>query len=153
MERVPIYQLSSEDPIWGSLRLDYPGFDDWLQKSKREHRMAWVVWGPDREAVAGLCLMKPETGPEFGMEGKLLKLSSFKVSERHRGFRYGELLMKAAFNSGYDEGFDWIYVTAFPKQAELISMFENFGFDEWPERKTNGELVLRKPLKASKEDW
>lgn len=151
VELVKVYSLPISDPIWNSLRADYPGFDDWLQRCRLQHRECWVIWGPNRE-IAGLCLLKPETGLEFGMNGKLLKLATFKVSEAHRGFRYGELLLKAAFGTARAGNFDWIYVTAFPRQAELISAFESFGFDEWPERKDNGELVLRKQLRPSDDD-
>jgi GNAT superfamily N-acetyltransferase len=148
---VLVHQLP-DGSFWDSLRRDYKGFDAWLQRSKLAHRKGWVVWGVDRQAIAGLCLLKPEEGSEFGMQGKVLKLATFKVSEHHRGFRYGELLMKAAFSSAYNDDFDWMYVTAFEKQAELINMLESFGFEEWPERNANGELILRKTLKASPED-
>ncbi|HEY8211695.1 MAG TPA: GNAT family N-acetyltransferase [Myxococcaceae bacterium] len=151
VEPVKAYALPLDDPFWNSLRGDYPGFDKWLQGCRLQHRDAWVIWGPHRE-IAGACLLKDERGPELGMEGKILKLATFKVSESHRGFRYGELLLKAAFETARAGEYDWIYVTVFEKQAELLETFENFGFDEWQERKANGELVLRKQLRPNNAD-
>lgn len=151
VELVKVYSLPVEDPFWGSLRADYPGFDTWLQNCRREHRDAWVIWGPHRD-IAGACLLKEERGPELGMDGKILKLATFKVSDGHRGLRYGELLLKAAFETARVGRYDWIYVTAFPRQTELIETFESFGFDEWDQRKFNGELVLRKLLRPTVED-
>lgn len=148
---VKVYALPPADPFWDSLRRDYPGFDAWLQRCRREHRDAWVIWGPTGE-IAGVCLLKPERQPEFGMEGKILKLSTFKVAESYRGLRYGELLLKAAFETAHTGDHDWVYVTAFPRQAELVELFEDFGFETWPEQKPNGELVLRKKLRPSDAD-
>lgn len=150
-ELVRVYSLPNEDPIWRSLRADYKGFDEWLQKCRREHRAAWVVWGPNKE-IAALCLMKDETGTVFGMTGRILKMATFKVSERFRGFRYGELLLKAAFNSAESGDHDWCYCTAFSHQAELITLLERFGFDPWNEPNEKGEVVLRKKLKPSERD-
>jgi GNAT superfamily N-acetyltransferase len=137
------YALPDSDPIWNTLRADYPGFDSWLQKCRLQHRDAWAIFGPNQE-LAGICILKDEQGPAFGMEGKLLKLATFKVSEAHRGFRYGELLLKAAFETARSGGHEWLYVTAFSRQEELIRMFHSFGFEAWTARNSNGELVLRK---------
>jgi hypothetical protein len=91
------YELAEADPIFDSLRADYPSFDQWLRKCKREHRDAWVILGSQgRYAAVGI--VKQEHVPnEAALRGRVLKISTFKVSEVHGGFKYGELLLKSIF--------------------------------------------------------
>ena len=67
------YSLNEADPIFCSLYDDYPGFDDWLQKCKRKHRLAWIIegYGP---YYAGLCIVKHEFPNEYGLNGKVMKV-------------------------------------------------------------------------------
>lgn len=138
------HNLDLEDPFFDSLRGDYEGFDTWLRKCQQEHRRCWVVWA-DTQRLAALCLIKDEQD-ELGLKGKLLKLCTFKVAPEHRGRRLGELLLKSVFHHAAINGHDYIYVTAFRKQDELISLFEDFGFQEYGQ-KDNGELAFVKHLR------
>jgi GNAT superfamily N-acetyltransferase len=134
------------DPFFDSLRGDYDGFDDWLRKCQEEHRRCWVVRAQGRR-LAALCLIKDEV-KALGLEGKLLKLCTFKVSPEHRGRRLGELLLKSVFEYASLNRHDFIYVTAFEKQGELVSLFEEFGFHEHG-RSDSSELVLVKQLRQA----
>lgn len=79
----------------------------------------------------------------------MLKLCSFKVSEAHAGRRYGELLLKPIFAFAETNGFDWIYVTVFPKHERLVNLLEDFGFTALNDASTRrGELVMAKPMKV-----
>lgn len=42
---VKTHELDQGDPIFDSFRGDYPDFDDWLRRCKREERPTWVIDG------------------------------------------------------------------------------------------------------------
>lgn len=58
------YELRSTDPIFETFRRDYPGFDDWLAKCKREHRPSWVVVQASGDYTA-VCIVKHEVPAEY----------------------------------------------------------------------------------------
>jgi hypothetical protein len=139
------HNLDERDPIFESFRADYPGFDIWLRKCKLDGRPAWTIDG--QPGLAAMCIVNPETDSCYGMNGKILKICSFKVSEAHIGARLGELLLKAVFKYAHENAFDWLYVTAFEKHAWLLALFHDFGFVDAPNRSPRGELVLIKPTR------
>jgi L-amino acid N-acyltransferase YncA len=146
------YELNEADPIFDSLRTDYAPFDSWLTKCKREHRQAWAVSNTN-ESYSGITIVKPENSGEYRLSGRLLKICSFKISDFSRGYRFGELLLKTLFDYAYANNFDHLYVEIFPKYADAISLFEDFGFEALDEKTSKGELVLAKPMKFSHDDY
>lgn len=144
-QSVKAYQLDSGDPIFDTLREDYENFDLWLTKCKREHRQAWYIHGCEC-CLAAVCIVKTETPGEPGLQGKTLKICTFKVSDQYKGFRYGELLLKPVFEYARLNSYESMYVTVFEKHGQLISLFEDFGFRQMQARTPLGELILAKPL-------
>ena len=63
--------LDERSPFFDSLRTDYPGFDGWLAKCKREHRDSWVI--KDGDQLAAATIVKDETPADFGIRGRTLK--------------------------------------------------------------------------------
>lgn len=151
VQRCKAHELDLDDPIWESLRQDYPGFDTWLAGARQEQRHALVV-GDDRAHRAAVCLLKDEPNGEYGIVGPLLKISTFKVSPDYNGNKYGELLLKAVFDQCATSHVVGIYVTVFDKHAELLDVFTAFGFTPIDERSSLGELVLHKRLTWSEEE-
>jgi len=145
------HSLNEADPIFHSLRGDYPGFDVWLQRCKRGHRLAWIVesYGAD---YAGVCVVKQESPNEFDLIGKVLKICTFKISEQHNGLRLGELLLKAIFDHAFSNNYDMIYVTVFDKYRDLLWLLDKFGFEDSDCRTDLGEIVMVKPLSFTEED-
>lgn len=142
--QLPAHALDETDPIFDSFRSDYaPGFDDWLRRAKREGRRVWVIQDPGSTRYAALCIVK-ENDDEYGLGGRVLKISSLKVSDEYRGNRYGELLLKTVFNFCTASRFDRAWVTVFDHHAALISLLRDFGFEERGERTGRGELILVK---------
>ena len=137
------HTLDRNDRIFESLRADYPGFDNWLEKCQEEHRICWTV--KSNGELAALTIVKDETPAEFGPGGRTLKVCLFKVSEYHPGMRYGELLLKSVFDYAYANRHRSAYVTVFPKQVRLIGFMKSFGFTDRGQRK-GSELVLAKDL-------
>jgi hypothetical protein len=52
------YELGLDAPIFESVRADYPGFDNWFDRCRSEHRDCWVLEFEDE--IAGLVIRKPE---------------------------------------------------------------------------------------------
>jgi hypothetical protein len=71
------HELNASDRIFDSLRVDYPGFDDWLGRCQREHRRGFLI--TSREGHAGVAIIKPEESGEHGLQGKVLKICALKV--------------------------------------------------------------------------
>jgi GNAT superfamily N-acetyltransferase len=144
------YELSLADPIFQSIRADYPGFDKWFDKCRSDHRECWVL-ELDGE-IAGLVIRKDEAHGEAGTEGagpKILKLCTFKVAEKYQGEKFGELLLKKALWFAQHNKYDLTYLTAYPKQAFLIDLLSYYGFKR-TKTQPNGELVLEKAFAAGR---
>lgn len=155
VQAVKAHALNEHDPIFKSFREDYPGFDAWLRKCKREHRQAWVI-EVEPARLAAFCIVKPEKSVDFGVVGKILKMCSFKVSDEYNGFRFGELLLKTVFDHASSNRYDWIYVTVFEKYGNLIGLLKDFGFQDVGHRTKLGEVVLAKPMsftEADRDSW
>lgn len=151
VETKKVYAIDETDPIFSSLREDYPGFDDWLQKCKRQHRDAYVIRDKGNSCLAGICIHKKENGLLTGESGKTLKLCTFKVSDSQHGNRYGELLLKTVFDYADKNDYKYLYFTTFPKRDALIEFAKSFGFD-CVEVEGKDEICMQKSLVFSKED-
>ncbi len=145
-----VYEIDTHDQIFESLRTDYGGikFDQWLVKCKKEHRQAYVVRSPDGK-LCGILIWKPEESLPNGKKGKILKICTFKVSETYGGNRIGELLLKPLFEYLEYNKYQFVYFTAFPKQTQLISFANDFGFSEIENRDSPMEIALCKQLEHS----
>jgi GNAT superfamily N-acetyltransferase len=148
---VPAHSLNEKDPIFDSFREDYPGFDDWLRRSKREGRRTWLIEDLSGGSYAGICIVK-EDDDEYRLGGRVLKISSLKVSERHQGNRYGELLLKTIFRFCSENRFDHAWVTVFEKHAGLIMLLGYFGFGRLDTRTDLGETVMAKRFSPTQEE-
>lgn len=146
VESKTAYRLNQSDPIWDSFRVDYPQFDEWLQKCKREHRQSWVISGAGR--YAGVTIVNAEKQPPAPLKGKVLKICSFKVDPDHSGYRFGELLLKTIFRYALENSYAWLFVHVFEKHGALVALFEEFGFQSIG-RSESDELVLAKPMNPS----
>lgn len=141
------HQISLADPLFTSLREDYPRFDAWFeQKCRRQHRDCWIV--EINQQLAGLVIRKDETPTDetAGLAGKrVLKICTFKISPDFRGEKLGEHLLKKILWFAQANHYDLVYLTAFPKHDFLIALLQSFGFEV--SRKTmDGELVLERRM-------
>ncbi|HVE70862.1 MAG TPA: hypothetical protein VNI54_05795 [Thermoanaerobaculia bacterium] len=136
------YTLNRSDPIFASFRADYDGFDDWLERCQREQRQTWVVQMGDRHAA--LAIVKEEKNEAELVGGKTLKICSLKVSDDFRGFRFGELVLKAVFSYAESNRYAGVFVTVLPKYEELVDLLSDFGFNDTGKKTALGELVLAK---------
>ena len=125
------YALDKDDPIFDSLREDYSGFDRWFQeKCVAKHRDVWTV--EIGNELAGLIIYKDETREEAQTKHpgpKILKLCTFKMKPEFRGEKFGEQLLKQVLWFCQRNGYDLVYVTAFPGQSVLINLLLEYGFE------------------------
>lgn len=138
------YEIEKSHIIFESLRADYPGFDSWFDKCRREHRECWVL--ELNGDIAGLIIRKDETHAQAGTDGpgpKILKICTFKVRDEFLGEKHGELLLKQVVWFAQHNRYNLAYVTAFPKQAFLIDLLHAYGFRH-TKTLANGELLLEK---------
>lgn len=145
--------ISQDDPIFASLRSDYPPFDDWWrEKCVKSMRKCWVVM--DEDQIAGLVVRKDEkpTDTEATLLGnKILKVCTFKVRAENRGVKLGELLLKQILWHSQSNGHDVVYLTTFPNQTTLIYLLDYYGFRHTYD-KSNGELVYEKAISRGRLD-
>ncbi|WP_336973832.1 GNAT family N-acetyltransferase [Sphingobium aromaticiconvertens] len=139
--------ISQDDPIFVSLRGDYPGFDDWWrEKCVRPMRKCWVVM--DEGNVAGLLVRKDEKpgNTDARLPGqKILKICTFKVRTESRGVKLGELLLKQVLWYAQSNNHDVVYLTTFPGQQTLMALLEYYGFRHTHDN-ANGEKVYEKAI-------
>ncbi len=138
------HQMDSGDPIFQSLRADYPPFDDWLNKCKREHRHGWVVSLADRAGYAGVCIVNPEDRPWIDAENPTLKICTFKIAEHAIGLKLGELMLRAIFDYVRKNRFRTAFVEVLPKHGALLNLLGDFGFEQTDHKEGTSEIVLRK---------
>jgi len=149
---IKAHLLNKNDPIFNSFREDYPNFDTWLRRCKLGHRSAWIIKGKN-SLLAAICIVKQEELNEYNLMGKVLKICSFKVSEEYNGFRFGELLLKTVFDYCVSNKYNQMYVTVFSKYGNLVSLFEDFGFNDIGQKTNLGEIVLAKPISFTEEEY
>lgn len=126
------YNINLSDEIFDSLRNDYKGFNEWFKrKCQNEHRSCYIIRGDN--AITGIAIFKIEDEHDeisrYKMSGKVLKICTFKTSQRVSGNKFGELLLRSIFDFSYLNNFEWIYVTAFEKN-NICTFFETFGFEK-----------------------
>jgi predicted nucleic acid-binding protein/L-amino acid N-acyltransferase YncA len=145
VESAKCHSLNARDPIFESLRADYPGFDKWFSKCQQEHRPVWRIQSNDGR-LGAICIVKQEERDTFGLAGKVMKICAFKVSDGATGAKFGELLLKTVFDYAWQNKYDWLFVTVFEKHAGLQQLLTDFGFRSLDCRTNLGELIYAKPF-------
>lgn len=152
VEAIRTYALDLDQPIFGSLRADYDGFDQWLGQVQEdwENRDALVIRDTQSTAYAALALLKRvESDCDYDFAQPVTKLSTFKVDSDHAGSRFGELLLKSIFSAAAERGTATLYVEAYPRHDVLIDFLADFGFLPSGHLTARGEVVLRKELRPA----
>jgi GNAT superfamily N-acetyltransferase len=147
IQEVDAHRIPSGDPIFVSLRGDYPGFDSWWrEKCVKAMRKCWVV--VDGGVIAGLVVRKDEVAGDTDARlsgAKILKVCTFKVRAESRGIKLGELLLKQILWYAQTNRHDVVYLTTYDGQSTLIDLLEYYGFVHTYDNQ-NGERVYEKSL-------
>ena len=108
-----LHYFDVQQPFFDSLREDYPGFNKWYREKASDGRKAWNVY--DNNKLYAICIYKEEspeqiTDDGFVLDGKSLKLCTFKVDEKFRGRKLGERLLYSAFQYALDKCISYVYL-------------------------------------------
>lgn len=137
--------ISIDDSFFDSLKEDYPGFEKWFNRKAEDK--AYITYNKGK--ILSFLYLKTETSEESYSDiipiftpKKRLKVGTFKVVSN--GVRLGERFLKIIFDNAIINKVDEIYVTIFNRteeQIRLISLMEEWGFEEFGTKGINGELV------------
>jgi hypothetical protein len=145
--------IDLNDDFFDSLKSDYPEFSDWFQKKANNNELALVY--NDSIGVGAFLYLKTENESITIVSGELLakkrlKIGTLKLSERIRSQRLGEGALGVALwywqQLNEKDNIEEIYVTAFEKHTELISLFDRFGFN-CVGKNARGECVFIKNIR------
>lgn len=149
IEDVPLHSLtpSLNTDFFDSLRDGYDGFDEWFRRKAREDRRAWI-YRDKHGNLAALCVYDIQNDEVLNdaqerLVGDALKLCTFKVGEKVRGRKIGELFLKAAFRYATENACEHIFIHADAERHDyLLRLLGDFGFEE---RGTySGDMVMVK---------
>lgn len=155
IEDVPLHSLTPglSAEFFNSLRQGYGGFDEWFRRKAREDRRAWIYRDDDGQ-LAALCIYAVQTeeiinDAQERLVGDSLKLCTFKVGERVRGRKIGELFLKAAFRYATEHACEHIFThTKASEHDYLVRLLEDFGFTQRGTYQSDEVLVKAHPRMA-----
>lgn len=141
-----MYTLDLHDPIFDSLKRDYPEFEDWFMRKSREHRKCFVSYRPDK-TIGALLIYKFEDEPIDVIpalpQKKRMKIATLKVT--HVGNKIGELLLKISTDLTVQEGCDEIFLTHFTEDNDrLVELITEFGFIKAGINSRGEEIFVKK---------
>jgi GNAT superfamily N-acetyltransferase/rRNA-processing protein FCF1 len=128
-----LHEFDVNQPFFDSLRNGYDKFNDWYLSKSADQRKAWCLADPNNKLHA-LCIYKKEESPVITdnglpLEGKALKLCTFKVGESMRGRKIGERLLYTAFKKAREQRCKWVYLHAYGAEHELlVALCLDYGF-------------------------
>jgi hypothetical protein len=145
VEETLAHTISLTDSFFDSLRDGYSTFNTWWkEKCVEERRECWVVY--DDKELAGLVVRKEENADDTDATIKvprILKVCTFKVGPLKRGIKLGELLLKQVLWYGQSNGYDSVYLTAYPEHTALINLLDFYGF-QCTKEESDGELTYER---------
>lgn len=148
IQRTTLGELDLNDPIFDSLKEDYPEFVSWA--TSHEDRPAWVNYTDDG-LLGALLVIKPKETEEIGTDPSLgrdsrMKISTLKVGAERHGSKVGELFISIAVREAIHSGLDKIYLTHYEEPEDyLVDLIESYGFER-ASKKTDGESIFLKRL-------
>ena len=140
------YEIDLRDPLFDSIKRDYPDFVDWWRKRVAGEPRD-VLTLEESHRLEGIAVLKIEEEQPYNLGVRVLKLCTFKVSEAHGGSRRGKRLLYATIEYARKNGCDVVYLEVLSKHQALISWLSDFGFRELVGISTaRGEIIHVKYL-------
>jgi len=132
LRETTVSNLDINDPIFSSLRRDYPDFNNWFIEKAREGRKCWINTKING-LLGAILIYKTEEEPIASIpplpKMKRLKISTMKVSKV--GYKIGELLLHKTFKLAIRNNLIEIYLTLFTKDDDsLVNLIQEYGFNK-----------------------
>lgn len=156
-----VYTIDLNQPFFDSLRKDYDGFDTWFKNKQMQNVQAYITKNKKDKITSFLMLKEEGMCENYSnfekpfQPAKRIKICTFKVEDT--GKKIGELFMKIIMQEAIEKEVDEIYITTFEKQAALLSLLKQNGFQLYTYQHTaNNKGKLEKEaifVKKIKEEW
>ncbi|TLU87471.1 MAG: hypothetical protein FDX21_01140 [Chlorobium sp.] len=149
-----LHQFDVTQPFFDSLREGYDQFNEWYLKSARNQRKAWCI--SDNGVVHAICIYKIEDRPCIGdgglsLNGRALKLCTFKVGKSVRGRKLGERLLFASFKYAVENNIQYVYLHTFGEEHDmLVSLCLDYGFQYYGKYDSRDNVYLKEMICPSK---
>lgn len=135
IKRKYLSELDLEDPIFESLKDDYPDFSEWFQNKSREGKQCYISEMRGEPQKLGSILITKDETESISAEPPLpekrrLKISTLKVA--NLGMKLGECLINIAIREALENKIDELYLTHFPEPEEdsLCELIAEYGFED-----------------------
>ena len=137
---LPFDQVDFRDPIFDSIKFDYPDFESWVNRAMKtsDSRTAFIVQG--KNSYAGVALLKFGEGPE-GPSSKGLKISTFKVVHEAEAQGVADILLSGILQKAVELESDVLFITILPNHEDLARYIELRGFRRSAHYLSGGERV------------
>lgn len=139
--KITFGQIDFKDPIFESIRRDYPDHDSWVKHAflTADSRCAIVVHGSSK-SYSGVVILKSGEGPD-GPSPEALKISTFKVAPEAEAQGIADLLLARVFEHAIEQKTSLIFATVLPNHEDLARYLELRGFRRGPQELARGERV------------
>ncbi len=137
-------EINLQSSFFDSLKQDYREFCEWFQRKAEEE--AYVIYNEQQQLDAFLYLKtEPQEEIDSSISPKLpeafrLKIGTLKVAEEGQGNKYGEGLLKIAFDVARRRNVNNIYVTLFSHHRILIELLKQMGFERYGIKSTENGM-------------
>lgn len=118
-------------PFFDSLRSDYAGFDQWLDKCVKKNRKCYTLQVDDE--IRALLIYNVEQVEDHKIEDifePVLKICTLKVADTAFGIKLGELFLQKMFEYCIKQRINYLYITSYERQTHLINLLTSFGFEK-----------------------
>jgi SAM-dependent methyltransferase/ribosomal protein S18 acetylase RimI-like enzyme len=138
-ETIEFSHVDFRDPIFDSIRVDYPDFEAWHSDISKasSSRSAFLVRWLDG-SYAAIAIVKPGEGPE-GPSQRGLKISTFKVSRQAEARGVADVLLSRVFERAIQLGAESVFISVPPNHNDLVRYLELRGFRRAPTDLNRGE--------------
>jgi ubiquinone/menaquinone biosynthesis C-methylase UbiE len=138
---MPFEQINFGDPIFESLRIDYPDFDIWCQNSvKTAMCRCAVVVHEAADRYAGIAILKAGEGPA-GTLSTGVKISTFKVASAAEARGVADILLSGVFQRALELQAEVMFLTVLPNHEDLARYLELRGFRRDAKETQRGERI------------
>lgn len=140
--------LDLEDPIFDTLKADYPEFNEWFESISRKRREC-LVYEEDGRSIGALLIFKEETESIDLLDITLpakdrMKIATLVVTST--GYKIGEFFLSWILKYSLDKNIKELYLTHFVIPDDpLVYLIEEYGFNHVGDN-SRGEAIYIKVI-------